>query len=60
MHDSRRNQVRNLEMQLSILTQAVALVDCDDPADNPDYQVFVRVIRQTRRRIVDAIAKLED
>jgi len=56
MHDSRRNQTRNLQMQLSILTQAVALVDSDDP----DYQTFLNVVRGARKRIVDAITKLED
>jgi len=60
MYDSRHNQIRNLQMQLSILAQAVALVDSDDPANDPDYQTFQRVIRQARKRIVDAIAKLED
>jgi len=53
---SRRDQVKGLEIQLSVLSQAIALVDSDDP----DYQAFLKVVRGARKRIVDTIAKIED
>ena len=31
-----------------------------DPANDPDFLAFGRVIRQARKRIADTIAKLED